>query len=233
MSGLARTTDIGWPARLVRLGPEADIGNPKKRVQVRSPLRRPDRRPDVLRTRQARSRRLRRVRRRKQVAPVRSRTHLVNRRRADEIATLAYLPSAPECPKHRSEAEWNVGRGAGQAVLRLKEILFSGQNGGERRPALFILLKRDPEGAICRINAAAQVCCLVPGLQVCRKPVVHLLLGAQHCVLIVDQQLLELGILQANVVGDLPVVDPAGIAIARLRQTSMGCRAASHRSEIG
>jgi hypothetical protein len=68
---------------------------------------------------------------RKQVAPVRSRTHLVNRCRADEVAALTYLPPAPERPKHSSEAERNVGRGAGQAVLRLKEILFSGQYGGK------------------------------------------------------------------------------------------------------
>src|SRR6266702_327200 len=95
-----------------------------------SPLRGPDRRPDAPRTWQARSRLLRLVRGREQGAPVRSRTHLVSRRRGHEVVTFPYLPSAAERPKHRGEAERNVGRGAGQAVLRLKEILFRGQYGG-------------------------------------------------------------------------------------------------------
>lgn len=64
------------------------------------------------------------VRRREQVAPVRSRTHLVSRCRAHEVATFPYLPSASERPKHRSEAERNAGRSAGQAALRLNIRMF-------------------------------------------------------------------------------------------------------------
>src|SRR3954447_26107254 len=163
--------------------------------EVLSPLRWPDRRPDVFWSGQAGCRLSRLIRGRKQAAPISSRTHLIDRRRAHEVATFTYLPPAAERPEPRSEAGRNGGGRAGQAALRLEQVLFSGQYGGERGCALLVLLQRDPERASSRLYAATKIRSLVPGLQICRQTVVHLLLGAQHRVLIIDQQLLKLGIL--------------------------------------
>jgi hypothetical protein len=74
-----------------------------------SPLRRPDRRPDILRARQTWSRRLRLVNGRKQVSPICARAHLINRCWRHEVAVLTYLPSPTERPKHRRKAERNIG----------------------------------------------------------------------------------------------------------------------------
>src|SRR5258705_10147221 len=84
-----------------------------------------------------------------------------------------YLPSPTERSKHRSEAKGNVGQGTGQAVLGLKQVLLRSQHGGKRRRALLVLLQRDSEGAICRLDAASQKLGLVTRLQIGHQSVVY------------------------------------------------------------
>jgi hypothetical protein len=100
-------------------------------IQQWSPFRRPNSGPDILRTRQTWSRRLRLVSGRKQVAPVRARTHLLKSTGGDEVTIHSYLPPSTKRPKHRGEAERNIGQRSSQAALRLKKILLRSQYGRE------------------------------------------------------------------------------------------------------
>ena len=102
-----------------------------------------------------RRRRLR-LTRRKHVSPIGLRAHLIARRRSDEVAIVADLPTFPEGPVDGGCAQRHVGPRHCPIAFRLEKILLRRQHGGEVGGARLVLFCANLQRAPGRNGPAAQ-----------------------------------------------------------------------------
>src|SRR5262249_45490682 len=107
----------------------------------------------------------------------------------------------------RGEAGRDNALGHCQIVLRRVQVLFRRQHGREVSCPELPLYDRKAERGIGRGDALAQEIDLFAALQKARQPILDFLLRLQNRVLIIDQERLQTGIFDPDLVGDLPVIE--------------------------
>lgn len=145
-------------------------------------------------------------RRGEQIPPVGPLRHGLLDVGGDEVLSFPDFPSASQGAVYSHQVAGNTADSACQGVLCSQQGLLRSENRREIRASLLILDGSQIQRTFGCFGAPGQVLGVFLGAQEARQGILNLLLCQQHCVLIGNEKLLETRILQANVVGDSPVV---------------------------
>ena len=91
--------------------------------------------------------------------------------------------------------------------MRRVKVLFGSQHGREIPRPEIILQDREAKRSIRCSDALPKIVDLLPPLQKARQAVLNLLLRSQYRVLVIDQKGLQRGVLDSDLIGDLPVIE--------------------------
>src|SRR5215467_3964034 len=147
-----------------------------------------------------------------QMAPIRALFHFGLDGGRYQLLALSDLPAAAQGAVYADEARGNGAQGTGQAVLLIQQRLLSGQDGREVRHAFPVLANGEGDGGLGRRHALGQDLRPILIAQEGRQIVLHILLGRQDGILVGEQERLELGVLHADVVRDLAIVEDVPLA---------------------
>src|SRR5215472_1077351 len=142
-----------------------------------------------------------------QMAPIRALFHFGLDGGRYQLLALSDLPAAAQGAVYANEACGNRAQGTGQAVLLIQQRLLSGQDRREVRHAFPVLANGEGDGGLGRRHALGQDLRPILIAQEGGQIVLHILLGRQDGVLVGEQERLELGVLHADVVRDLAIVE--------------------------
>src|SRR5215831_3509498 len=142
-----------------------------------------------------------------QMAPIRAPLHFGLDGRGYELLALSELPATAEGAVYADEACGNGAQSTGQAVLLIQQSLLGGQDGREVRHAFPVLANGEGDRGLSGRHALGQDLRSILIAQEGSQIVLHILLRRQDGVLVGEQERLELGVLHADIICDLPIVE--------------------------
>src|SRR3954470_8124436 len=144
-----------------------------------------------------------------QATPVGALGHRVLDARRHEGLAHADLPAATQGPVDRNQLFRDVAARHRELVLLLEKRLFGGEDGRVVGLAIAVLYRGEIQRLTRRGNRLGELVDGLLGAQKRDQRVLDLLLRLQHLLLVGQSGFLEHGVLGANLVGDLAVVQNA------------------------